>query len=68
MKRCATDAQSALLDESFQWWTFVCTACGELTYVGQDLEAQTDVEFSEMCQYLYGENPVCTNCQRASRL
>jgi len=48
------------------WWTFTCTGCGELTYVGipvgYDLE-----QFAEFAAVLYGDPPVCSSCQNEAR-
>jgi hypothetical protein len=59
--------QLAQLDE-LQWWTFVCTGCGETTWIGQD-PAQDLNDFASMCRLVLGEPPVCAPCryeQRAS--
>jgi len=54
------------LDE-LQWWTFVCSGCGETTYVGQDL-AQDVIDFAAMCRLLFGDPPVCSVCQHERRV
>ena len=47
----------------FDWYTFVCCWCGQETFVGREREQSLD-DFSTMCDWLYGEPPVCSGCQR----
>jgi hypothetical protein len=54
-------------DSGFDWYTFTCAACGELTYVGRDL-AQSVEDFALMCWWLYGDPPECSACQSARGL
>jgi hypothetical protein len=53
--------QAAVLD-SFDWWAFTCSACGEQTAIGRD-PAQPIDQFSAMCEWILGDPPVCTTCQ-----
>jgi hypothetical protein len=53
--------------DQLQWWTFVCTGCGETTWVGQDRE-QDLADFAAMCRLLFGDPPVCSGCQHERRV
>jgi hypothetical protein len=53
--------------DQLDWWTFVCVGCGETIWVGHDSD-QDVVQFASMCRTLYGDPPVCTECQRRARL
>ena len=54
------------LAEGFDWWMFHCACCGEETFVGRSL-GQSVVEFTQMCEWLYGDPPVCTRCLHPER-
>jgi hypothetical protein len=49
--------------DQFDWFTFVCSGCGETTWIGRPLTVPV-AAFSRLCQYQYGEPPVCTTCQQ----
>jgi hypothetical protein len=48
--------------DSFDWWAFTCSSCGEQTAIGRD-PAQPIDQFSAMCEWILGDPPVCTTCQ-----
>lgn len=45
----------------FDWYTFTCVGCGELTHVGRP-PYQALEDFWLMCEWLYGRPPVCSAC------
>jgi hypothetical protein len=49
-------------EAAFDWYTFVCAACGEERHVGRDPEQPIE-DFALMCQWLYGDPPVCSSCR-----
>lgn len=55
-----------ILDDEFEWYTFVCEGCGEETFVGKSPE-QTLEDFGKLSARLYGDPPVCTSCQQERR-
>lgn len=57
----------AEVHDRIDWAMFVCTACGEDTYVGRQ-PGLTDRQFAWMLDRLYGYPRVCTACQMAARL
>ena len=48
--------------QGFDWYTFICSACGTETYISRELH-QSVPEFVEMCSWLFGRPPVCGACQ-----
>lgn len=48
---------------SFDWYTFTCSSCGELTYTSRDPKQSLE-DFALMCLWIFGEPPVCSECQR----
>jgi hypothetical protein len=47
--------------DALDWFTFVCEGCGQETFVGREL-SQSLEDFAQMCDWLYGDPPVCTVC------
>ncbi len=52
---------------SFDWFSFVCTSCGQDTYVTRDW-SQCVADFYLMCTWIYGVKPVCSACQAVARV
>lgn len=50
------------LDE-LDWRAFVCTRCGTETWLAIARE-QLLVDAQAMCDLIFGDPPVCTECQR----
>ena len=58
---------SSELLEELDWFSFVCAYCGETTNVGKE-PTQTTAEFVAMCEWVYGDPPLCTYCARPELL
>jgi hypothetical protein len=56
-----TPAVAPTLDD-LDWRCFICSSCGEETFVGRDL-SQSVEDFALMCDWLYGYPPTCSSCQ-----
>jgi hypothetical protein len=50
----------------FDWFTFVCCSCGELTHIARDWR-QDVAEFHITSVWLYGLPPECSECQEVRR-
>lgn len=51
---------ASVLDQ-LDWFTFHCSACGEETFVGRSHDQSVD-DFWLMCEWLYGDPPICSPC------
>jgi hypothetical protein len=49
-----------------QWWSCVCTACGERQCVPQHPKI-SEIDFMAMLLLIYGDPPVCPDCDRLAR-
>jgi hypothetical protein len=56
----------AEVHDRIDWWMFVCSGCGEETFVGKS-PGQTLEEFGLVSLMLYGDPPVCSGCQAEQR-
>jgi ribosomal protein L37AE/L43A len=48
--------------DRLDWFSFVCVACGQETYVAREA-VQAVTEFATMCSWLFGDPPVCSFCR-----
>ena len=47
--------------DGFDWYTFVCTGCGEETHVGKSPDQSVE-DFSMMTEWIHGDPPLCSAC------
>ena len=47
--------------DQFDWFTFHCASCGQETFVGRE-PVQSVTEFKVMCEWLFGDPPICSFC------
>ena len=50
---------------AFDWHTFYCVGCGQHTAVGRE-PWQSVADFAQMCEWLFGDPPICSACLHAS--
>ena len=46
---------------SFDWYSFVCSACGDQVYITRDLDQALE-DFALMVYWLHGDPPICSQC------
>jgi hypothetical protein len=46
---------------AFDWYSFVCSGCGDEVYVAHDLDQALE-SFALMCHWIHGEPPICSEC------